>query len=508
MAFVDENNAEIHQATINFPVTKLDIHKELETAGIRYTEIASEVIVKSIDLGEDYSGIEEGIVSEQTDINELNYLCAKLAALDDDNLDKFHAVIESGRHIGDKGIGCGAIVDMINIIENLNNFTYHSGFEAEDYGEYLLAVPDNMIDPLMRKLQSHAWIVECLRECADAEQFGRAMSYNNNGEFLQSGYLIEEGRFQLIYHGVLDIPEEYRLLGFEETSAKVMVQETDLSALLLGMHAACGDYMRDSKYNVSALNGSDDFFVVDTGNMLIVSPADSLYYDDTYEHGLWQSLTDSSDIKAYIMSVEGRKSGQITGSIYEAEVSAIQISIQKQGITLTHIDAEMKDGSKCSFSHTEWKAMDPIERDQVIGWDKHYDHVEKAQISALVSNMRFAYASINSPMSPHDFLHKVNEPYMNQAANKKSGMLRITLDAARELLAQNVIDVFRMTPKGTEKLSPLDAVKTGLWYSFDREFAIKPDDLKGFEKWAQCTAGDFLRQSERGGHKKEREESL
>ncbi|MCL2853104.1 MAG: antirestriction protein ArdA [Defluviitaleaceae bacterium] len=538
LAFTDKQNQE-HRCTVYFPTTNEEMLKTLNLAGVTDLDAVSKASVVKTYLDKEFVGLGD-FISRETVISELNYLAVKMSALDDDNLDKLFAVMESGRHFADKGVMCGELADMINIIANLDCFQFHPNFDEQGYGEHLLCGPDNMVDEIKRVLENtpgsmgweYAGLVESLRECADAEQFGRSMSYENDGDFVSDGYIIEDGHFNAEYYGPAAIPDEYCLLdapyfgvainiedgalsnfpfvsAAETTRALVMVQDTDLAALLLEMHAVGGDYMRDAKYNIKMLaEGGSDFFVLDNGGMLVISPADTLYLNDTFEHGHWLSLADSPDFKAYFLSVEERKDGQLNGSLYEAEIPPIQDSIKKLGVNFTHLDAEMKDGTSRTINRAEWNAMDQIDRDQLKSWVKHYDPVQKAQISALVGSLRFAYGDVRQPMTAGAFIHRINEPYMEQANNDKPGMIRVTTDAARELTAQSAVDVYRLSQDGMDKLSPIDAVKTGLWYVADREFAVKVCDLAGLEKWAQKTAKDMVRQTERGEHKKSREEAL
>jgi hypothetical protein len=87
------------------------------------------------------------------------------------------------------------------------------------------------------------------------------------------------------------------------------------------------------------------------------------------------------------------------------------------------------------------------------------------------------------------------------ADNPQFDMLRVAPEVAKEILAQSAADVFRLMPKKTMKLSPIDAIKIPA-YTFCREFAVRGDDWAGIEKWAQRAAGDILRQNERGEQSK------
>jgi hypothetical protein len=68
----------------------------------------------------------------ETDISldELNYLAAKIEALDANEREVFEAVLEAEWH-------CGSVADIINITENISNFELQPAFNEEQYGAKL-----------------------------------------------------------------------------------------------------------------------------------------------------------------------------------------------------------------------------------------------------------------------------------------------------------------------------------------------------------------------------------
>lgn len=81
---------------------------------------------------------------------------------------------------------------------------------------------------------------------------------------------------------------------------------------------------------------------------------------------------------------------------------------------------------------------------------------------------------------------------MAQADNPQLDMLRIAPEAAKEILAQNAAEVFRLLANEPKKLSPLDVVKSGgLAYLEYREFAVKKDALPDLDKWAKRKAAEL-----------------
>jgi hypothetical protein len=180
--------------------------------------------------------------------------------------------------------------------------------------------------------------------------------------------------------------------------------------------------------------------------------------------------------------------------------------LREYSFDFTHIDAEIRDGSNRVIMFAEWNAMDRLERDQIKNCAYHYAPADEKMLAFHRDFIRQARAESGISVSSSDFLAKLNKPFMSQAENPQSDMLRITQDAAKEMLARGDAEVYRLLPSGAEKLSPMDAVKSGgLWYMNNREFAIKRGDIGGLDRWAERTAGNILRQAERGEHTKSRE---
>ena len=50
------------------------------------------------------------------------------------------------------------------------------------------------------------------------------------------------------------------------------------------------------------------------------------------------------------------------------------------------------------------------------------------------------------------------------------------------MLLYDEAPVYRLLPSGSEKIAPIAAISTGLWYENYREFAIAPEDLGALDK--------------------------
>ena len=61
-------------------------------------------------------------------------------------------------------------------------------------------------------------------------------------------------------------------------------------------------------------------------------------------------------------------------------------------------------------------------------------------------------------------------------------MYRIPMGTAKQMLLYDEAPVYRLLPGGPEKVPPIAAVTTGLWYEHYREFAIRPENLGALDR--------------------------
>lgn len=155
----------------------------------------------------------------------------------------------------------------------------------------------------------------------------------------------------------------------------------------------------------------------------------------------------------------------------------------KRRIHINTVKPSIVDGAR-HFEHEDYQAV--------------HRHVER------VSN-RHKDAESPEPLEPAEFLLDLNRSYMAKAEHPQSDKIRITQEAAKEMLARGDAKVYRLKADGAECLSRLTVVHNGLNFEKERAFAINPSDMAGFDAWAKRTASDMVRQTqERGEQKKNR----
>ena len=138
---------------------------------------------------------------EYENLDELNYLAARLDEMSDYDLKLFEAVVEAG--------DCGdSVKDLINLMDNLDSYMVFSNVTNDyDLGYYYIE-------------ESGCYDTDKLGTLAryiDYESFGQDVRSEEGGCFTSTGYILHDGSsFTEYYEGVEDIPDEYRVLNFEE----------------------------------------------------------------------------------------------------------------------------------------------------------------------------------------------------------------------------------------------------------------------------------------------------
>lgn len=140
---------------------------------------------------------------EFANLDELNYLAAKLDEMKPGEMEKYEAAVEYGEYTG-------SLQDLINLTENLDCFDYLQGVHDEgDLGYYWIEESGCYDLKNMRSLANYI----------DYERFGRDIALDEGGTFTSNGYIRSTGdSFHEEYDGE-EIPEEYRVFAYPPREA-------------------------------------------------------------------------------------------------------------------------------------------------------------------------------------------------------------------------------------------------------------------------------------------------
>ncbi len=184
---------------LKFPTTTEEVQallKRIGIDGVRYEEIF--ITDYDGDMPELYANF-----GEYESIDGLNYLAALLSEMDESDLEKFEAVLDTGEH-------SGSVKELINLTQNLDCFEFYSGITSEEelgrmYIQELDAIP----------------IPEHLIDYIDYEAYGRDVRINEGGSFSGNGYVFDNNSsFIEHYSDREDIPDEYRVFSMPELTIR------------------------------------------------------------------------------------------------------------------------------------------------------------------------------------------------------------------------------------------------------------------------------------------------
>ena len=190
------NEGELVGETLKFPTSAQAVQallKDIGVDGICYEEF----FITSFDG--DVLGLHEHL-GEYENLDELNHLACLLSELDQGELKKFEAVIDTGEY-------ASSVADLINLVQNLDCYEFYPEIDGEeDLGRYYtedLSIPAELKDYL------------------DYEAYGRDASINEGGHFAHGGYVVQtDGHFVEHYHGIEDIPPEHRVFALPQLTIR------------------------------------------------------------------------------------------------------------------------------------------------------------------------------------------------------------------------------------------------------------------------------------------------
>lgn len=213
------NEGEIVGEWINFPIKQEEFQKVLEKIGIN--ENYEEYFFSDYDTN--LGGLAD-MLGEYANVDELNYLAARMRDLDSYDYEKFYAIVEDEMDLPQSGLP-----GLINLTFNMEKYDLNTEvLDEEDYGRYIIEESGEF----------DRWKLVDILDYIDFEAFGRDRSINENGCFTERGYVVDNHQYwEEEYDGTLEsIPEEYRLTRKEDPmidAERDSVQKSKLKVLLV-----------------------------------------------------------------------------------------------------------------------------------------------------------------------------------------------------------------------------------------------------------------------------------
>lgn len=474
--------------TIPLPTSKESLQPWLETVEVdsfSKSDIAIRAVQSSVP---GLKAVLDGFGSDNLRFDELNYLAVKIQGLESWQMELFTAAVEAELH-------CESICDLLNLTENIGLYDLQPVFSEEQYGEFLLeAEKDNTVEAFERLEKSEimeeqelAQYILRLEAYADAAEYGRNAAREENGVFTKYGYIALRSEIKEVHREQVDIPLEYRI--FSAPPPLMMATDVDVPAFLAALHATAGDFSRDSEHTIGILSGlrSAEYLLLMDGSGAFFTEAMHAYRQGTDACNRWMNAADNPETQAFSIHLT-EVHGQIKGNIAEVNAAERRRDIQENSIQPVTVEVTVPSGEVQSYLPQEWDALAKIDRDGIKDWRRVFADGDFSKVHRHLEYLNAQTESACRQVSASEFLAVANTAYMENAQNPQQGMLRISQDAAKEMLARSDCDVYRLLPNGAEKLVPTDAIKSGLWFIENREFAIRRGEIQGLEKWAERSA--------------------
>lgn len=166
------NEGELVGEYLKFPTTPEEVQallKRIGIDGVRYEEIFI------TDFDGDVLGLYDHL-GEYENIDELNHLACVISELDQSDLEKFEAVIDSGKYTG-------SVKELINLAQNLDCFEFYPGVTDDETLGRIYVEDMEAID-----------VPEHLLNYFDYEAYGRDIRLNEDGHYAPRRLCAEQWR--------------------------------------------------------------------------------------------------------------------------------------------------------------------------------------------------------------------------------------------------------------------------------------------------------------------------
>lgn len=445
-------------------------------------------------------------------IEELNYLAARVNGMSEAERDIFNAVIDADRH-------CGGVSEIINLTfpENLNCFEFKPAYDEIEYGEFLAdtARKDKYAEALNRLESSDnpfdnaiAAYIGKLEKHIDFKALGQTAAKEENGIFTEAGYMTEDEGFREFYKGVQDIPNEYRIFTKpgDVLNPLTAVKNIEIATMLVRLHALTGNPASAASNSIKPLIAeqcSDYLLSVRQGGVLICRAIDAYKHSDNdFEKQPMEMFLgeEHQDVRIFAVHITNNYNGKsergVTGDLIELNIGALRSNILRYAVMPDYMDTVSPDGARKSYDFSAWADTPREERGIFTECNPRYP----------VNDLRFAEINFDSllkanedackEISLNEFLSEINAPFMESAKYPQPDMLRLSNDAARQILASDCADVYKLTENGAVKLAPLEAAKPVCFAEYT-ELAVTRGDMPKVEDWAKRSANKIIRKIER-----------
>lgn len=262
-----------------------------------------------------------------------------------------------------------------------------------------------------------------------------------------------------------------------------LVRGADLAEFAYKIHILAGDFLQGIEANLRSLvadAGTDKIAVMGERHMLL-SDAVAAYLP-TAELNRTVVTEEYPKARAFLFHAERREAGRLYGDILITDLDMLRQDIGKNALYPYGVSMVYRDGTETEADIEEWEAMELCEKDALKNWVYLYAPEQVTEWRRCYSERFSRWREQAVPCAEQALMELLNMEYMLAAKNPDTGMYRIPLETANQMLLNGDCPVYCLLPGGAKKLPPATAVTTGLWSTDYREFAIAREDLEKLER--------------------------
>ena len=420
------NEGELVGEWVKFPTSAEELQKVFDRIGIgskdEFGNPYEEWFIS------DYDCYVEGLYSklgEYSNLNELNYLAAKLEELNDYGYERFQAAMQISDYTG-------SIQELINLTDNLDKYDLYSDInDHDDLGRYYIEELDAMSVP------------DHLKDYIDYEAYGRDIALSEAGQFTDYGYVRDtQDTFHEYYDGDIEnIPEEYRLFDHtldeeRENMDYENFKESFIGDVKQGLYERGIEDVKIGTQHTEKLNESyESIFVTPAGSNIGVNMNLESYFKAVEEGVDYREVVDKA-VNTFAGGIEQSPSFDVS--------SLTDYDQMKDKLVMQVVGTDTNASLLSNVPHQEMEDLSVVYRFVL-------ENNEDSRASILVTNQMMnvmgvtpeqlhADALVNSPQLKPIVIMGMNEVMMEMVGMEQAEMMGIPLDMDEKMYVATVPD--------------------------------------------------------------------
>ena len=420
------NEGELVGEWVKFPTSAEELQKVFDRIGIgskdEFGNPYEEWFIS------DYDCYVEGLYSklgEYSNLNELNYLAAKLEELNEYGYERFQAAMQISDYTG-------SIQELINLTDNLDKYDLYSDInDHDDLGRYYIEELDAMSVP------------EHLRDYIDYEAYGRDIALSEAGRFTDYGYVRDtQDTFHEYYDGDIEnIPEEYRLFDHtldeeRENMDYENFKESFIGDVKQGLYERGIEDVKIGTQHTEKLNESyESIFVTPAGSNIGVNMNLESYFKAVEEGVDYREVVDKA-VNTFAGGIEQSPSFDVS--------SLTDYDQMKDKLVMQVVGTDTNASLLSNVPHQEMEDLSVVYRFVL-------ENNEDSRASILVTNQMMNVmgvtpeqlhedALVNSPQLKPIVIMGMNEVMMEMIGMEQAEMMGIPLDMDEKMFVETVPD--------------------------------------------------------------------